>query len=182
VVLDFATTAVAAGKIMVALAAHKPMPPGCIVDAQGRPTTDPNDFVKNGGLMPFGGHKGYAMSVMSELLGQALTGADQPGGPEEEVFRRSGALFVAIDVGAFRPADQAKRVARTLVTRLRAVPPASGFECVLTPGEPEARTRRQRASAGIEIPEETWRAIVAAAESVGLSSQDLPTTDPPGRP
>lgn len=175
VVLDFATTAVAAGKVKVALDAKKPLPSGCIVDGQGRPTTDPHDFVNNGGLLPFGGHKGYALSVVSELFGQALTGADQPGGPGEEVFRRSGALFLAISVGAFRPAEQAKMVAKHLVTRLRAVPPAPGVECVMTPGEPEARTRRQRAVAGIEIPEETWRAIVAAAASAGLAPQDLPT-------
>jgi LDH2 family malate/lactate/ureidoglycolate dehydrogenase len=174
VVLDFATTAVAAGKVRVALDAHKALPPGCIVDSLGRPTTDPNEFMNGGGLMPFGGHKGFAMSVMAELFGQALTGADHPGGPDEEVFRRSGALFVAVYVGAFRPAEQAKRVAKTLVTRLRAVPPAQGVECVQTPGEPEARTRRQRTAGGIEVPEDTWRAIVKAAESVGLSRQDLP--------
>jgi LDH2 family malate/lactate/ureidoglycolate dehydrogenase len=174
VVLDFATTAVAAGKIMVAHAAGKQVPPGCIVDSQGRPTTDPSDFIKDGALLPFGGHKGYSMSVMAELLGMALTGADQPGSEGEEVFRRSGALFWAIDVGAFRPAKTAKAVAKGTVDRLRAVPPIAGVERVLTPGEPEARMKQRRAEAGIEIPGETWRAILAAAESVGLAQQELP--------
>ncbi len=176
VVLDYATTAIAVGKIMVARDAGTPLPPGIMLDRDGRASTDPAEFFNEGALLPFGGHKGYALSVMAELFGQALTGADQHegAGTAEAVFRRSGALLFAIHVGAFRPAQEAKAVARGLVTRLRAVPPAHGVECVLTPGEPEARTRRQRASAGIEIAESTWRAIVTAAESVGLASTELP--------
>ncbi len=176
VVLDYATTAIAVGKVMVARAAGKPLPPDALIDKNGRPTTDPEEFFKEGALLPFGGHKGYSLSVMAELLGQALTGADQHQDPvnAEEVFRRSGALFLAIHVGAFRPAEDAKGVARHLVTRLRKVPPAPGVECVMTPGEPEARTMRQRNSSGIEIAQATWRSIAAAAESVGLPARDLP--------
>ena len=175
-VMDFATTSVAAGKVMVALAAGRELAPDVIVDSHGRPTRDPRDFVREGGLLPFGGHKGYAMSVMAELLGQALTGADHPGGgePGEEIVRQSGALFLAIHVGAFRPADEAKAASRGIVTRLRSVPPASGVESVMTPGEPEARTRRIRQAAGIEISSQTWEAITTAWESVGLSRDDLP--------
>lgn len=177
VVLDYATTAIAVGKIMVARAAGKPLPPGLLLDKDGQPTTDPEAFYKEGALLPFGGHKGYSLSVMAELFGQALTGADRHRDPvsAEEVFRRSGALFWAIHVGAFRPAEEAKGVARSLVTRLRQVPPAPGVESVLTPGEPEARTQRHRTSSGIEIADATWRAITAAAESVGVPSRDLPT-------
>jgi LDH2 family malate/lactate/ureidoglycolate dehydrogenase len=176
VVMDFATTSVAAGKVMVALATGRELAPDVIVDSQGRPTRDPRDFVREGGLLPFGAHKGYAMSVVAELLGHALTGADRPGGgePGEEIVRRSGALFLAIHVGAFRPADEAKAAARSIVTRLRSVPPASGVESVMTPGEPEARTRRARQAAGIEIPSQTWQAITTAWESVGLPADDLP--------
>jgi len=175
-VMDFATTSVAAGKVMVALAAGRGLPPDVIVDRQGRPTSDPRDFVREGGLLPFGGHKGYAMSVMAELLGQALTGADHPAGgePGEEIVRRSGALFLAIHVGAFRPVDEAKAASRSVVSRLRSVPPASGVESVMTPGEPEARTRRMRQATGIEIPSQTWQAITTAWESVGLPKDDLP--------
>jgi len=176
VVLDYATTAIAVGKIMVARDAGKPLPPGIMLDRDGRPSTDPAEFFKEGALLPFGGHKGYALSVIAELFGQALTGGDQhqDAGTAEAVFRRAGALFIAIHVGAFRPAEGAKEVARALVTRLRTVPPAPGVECVLTPGEPEARAMRQRTAAGIEIAGDTWRSILAAAESVGLSPRDLP--------
>ena len=176
VVLDYATTAIAVGKIMVARAAGKPLPAGLLLDKSGQPTTDPEAFFKEGALLPFGAHKGYSLSVMAELLGQALTGADRHQDPvsAEEVFRRSGALIWAIHVGAFRPAAEAKGAARNLVTRLRKVPPAPGVESVQTPGEPEARTMRQRTAEGFGIAEATWRSIVAAAESVGLHAADLP--------
>jgi LDH2 family malate/lactate/ureidoglycolate dehydrogenase len=175
-VLDYATTAVAAGKVMAARAAHKPLPPGCIVDGQGRPITDPEQYFNGGALLPFAGHKGYALSVMTELLGQALTGGDRAGETTiaANIHGRSGALFCAIDVGVFRPAAEAQAAARDTVERLRAIPPVPGVERVLTPGEPEVRTRRPRAAAGIELPEDTWRAITAAAQDVGLAAEDLP--------
>lgn len=175
-VMDFATTAVAAGKVMAARAAHKPLPPGCIVDARGRPITDPEEYFNGGALLPFAGHKGYALSVMTELLGQALTGGDLAGETTTagNVHARSGALFCAIDVGVFRPAQEARAAARGVVERLRAVPPVPGVERVLTPGEPEVRTRRARAAAGIELPEATWLAITTVAREVGLSAEDLP--------
>jgi LDH2 family malate/lactate/ureidoglycolate dehydrogenase len=174
IVLDFATTMVAEGKVRVAVDAGAKLPPGYLIDGQGRPTTDPEKLADDGGLLPFGGHKGYAMSVMAELFGKVLTGADLPGGPPEEVFCRSGALFIAISIGAFRPAASAKRNAKTLVTKLRGVPPASGVERVMTPGEPERTTQRHRLVVGIEVPRKTWEAIVAAGESVGLSRRDFP--------
>jgi len=174
--LDFATTAVAAGKIMAARAARKPLPPGCIVDGQGRPSTDPEDYFNGGALLPFAGHKGYSLSVLIELLGQALTGGDRLGQTADERHRHrlSGALFCAIDAGVFRPSDEARAAARRVVDRLRSVPPAPGVDRVLTPGEPEAEARRARAAAGIEVAEDTWDAIVAAAETAGLSPRDLP--------
>ncbi len=185
VVVDMATTAVAVGKIMVAHAAKKDLPPGSIVDKQGRPTTDPADFFQGGALLPFGAHKGYSLAVLSELLGQALTGADTHGtdGGGGDVYRHSGALFFVIDIGAFRPAEEAKAAAERIADRLRAIPPAAGFERVYTPGEPEARTRRERGPAGIELPWETWKAITATAESAGLSPAHLPQAlETPRRP
>ena len=178
VVLDFATTMIAAGKIAAARAAKKPLPPGRIVDRDGAPATDPQAFYDGGALLPFGEHKGYALSTVVDLLGQALTGADRPDasqrGDAQPGQRRSGALFVAIDTGAFRPAEDAAATARSLVDRLRDVPPAPGFTCVLTPGQPEARTRAQRLRDGIEVAEATWQAIRDTAAAAGLAPAALP--------
>lgn len=170
VLLDFATTAVAGGKIMVAHAAGLPAPPDTIVDRDGRPTTNPADFLQGGALLPFGGHKGYALAVFAELLGQLLTGADGTGGEGlgGDAFRRSGAVFFIVPADVFRPASEVLAGARGLVDRLRATPPAPGVERVLTPGEPEIRARRERIRNGIEISVDTWQAIREVATSCGI--------------
>ncbi len=175
VVVDFATTAVAAGKIMVARARHVPLPPGCIVDRDGRPTTDVEDFYAGGALLPAAGHKGFGLSVAAELLGQALTGADaiQDAPGREAVHGHSGALFMALDPGGMRPAADAKAQARRIVDRIRGIPPADGVDRVRTPGDPEVESRRARAG-GFELPDATWSAIVECARSVGLRDDDLP--------
>jgi LDH2 family malate/lactate/ureidoglycolate dehydrogenase len=178
VVMDFATTAVAAGKIMVARARHLPLPPNCIVDKDGNPTTDVEDYYAGGALLPAAAHKGFGLSVAAELLGQALTGADAvhdaPGTAAEPVHRNSGALFMAIDPGTMRPANEAKAQARRIVDRIRGIPPASGVDRVRTPGEPEVESRRERSS-GFEVPDDTWRAIAECARGVGLRDEDLPS-------
>jgi LDH2 family malate/lactate/ureidoglycolate dehydrogenase len=175
-VMDFATTAVAAGKIMVARAKHLPLPPGCIVDKDGRPTTNVEDYYAGGALLPAAAHKGFGLSVAAELLGQALTGADAihdaPG--KEPVHRNSGALFMAIDPGTMRPAADAKSQARRIMDRIRGIPPAAGVDRVRTPGQPEVESRRER-SAGFEVADDTWRAIAECARSVGLRDEDLPS-------
>jgi LDH2 family malate/lactate/ureidoglycolate dehydrogenase len=180
VVMDFATTAVAAGKIMVARANHRPLPEGCIVDKDGRPTTNVEDYYAGGALLPAAAHKGFGLSVAAELLGQALTGADAitdaPG--KEPVHNHSGAFFVAIDPGAMRPAEDTKAQARRIVDRIRAIPPAEGVDRVRTPGQPEIESRRERSAAGFEMADDTWLAIVECARSVGLGDEDLPAPLP----
>lgn len=171
VLVDFATTAVAAGKIRVAQAKREPLPPGCLIDREGRPTTDPEEYYRGGMLLPFGGHKGYGLAVAIELLGQCLTGADAfaeegKGGP---AYGRSGALFIALDAGLFRPREEYERSADAFLRRVRAVPPAPGFAEVLLPGDPERRASASRGRNGIPLPEATWEAILAAGRGVGLN-------------
>lgn len=72
VTLDIATSAIAAGKVKVAKARHEDLPPDVIVDKHGNPTVNPQDFIDGGFLLPFGGHKGYALAVIAELLSGPL--------------------------------------------------------------------------------------------------------------
>ena len=76
ILLDFATSAVAQGKLMFARAKHEPVPQGWILDAEGRPTTDVEDYFTGGVLLPFAAHKGYALSVIVELMAVGLSGGD----------------------------------------------------------------------------------------------------------
>lgn len=168
--IDFATTRVAAGKVLMAAARGEELAPGLVVDKHGRPTTSPGDFLDGGALVPFGDHKGYGLAVLCELLGQVLTASDQV--PEGRwggsIFHHSGAVFVAVDVGAFRPADESIAAASSLADRLREVPPAPGFDRVLAPGDPEAANRTARADR-LELPRATWDELAAAAGRLGAN-------------
>jgi uncharacterized oxidoreductase len=168
--LDFATSSIAAGKIAVARAKGLPLPEGAIVDAQGHPTTDPNAYYEGGALLPFGGHKGYALSMAVEFLGRVLTGPERHategrGGP---FFAHSGTMVIAVDPAAFGPIDEYEQRADATIDRIKAVPPAAGFTEVLVPGEPEHRTRQERLRDGVPIPAATWAAIRECATSLGL--------------
>ena len=170
--LDYATTAIAGGKVMVAKDKGLPLPEGTVIDRDGRPSTDPDALLDGGALLPFGGHKGYALAFFAHVLGQALTGGDTTTGEgrDEGPFGRSGAFFLAIDPGLFRPAGEAIAAAAGFAEEIRRLPPAQGFERVMAPGDPEARSRQARAE-GIPIPDQTWRHIVATADSLHVAVQ-----------
>ncbi len=161
--VDFATTVVAEGKVRVARAKGEQLAPGAILDPQGRPSTDPEDFYAGGVLLPFAGHKGYGLAVMVELLSDALTGAD-----EMDPARAAGTLVICIDVGAIRPAEGFRAYSKKLQERMVSGPPAEGFKEVLFPGDPEQRARAQRSADGIPLPETTWEGIQAAARERGV--------------
>ncbi len=169
VTFDVATSAIAAGKIKVAKAKHEPLPSGAILDRNGRPSTDPQAFFDGGVLLPFGGHKGYGLAIIAELLSGPMAGADAfPG-----VTSRSGIFMFAVDVTVFRPlADYEKALAKRL-GQIKAVPPAPGFQEVLLPGEPEARARAKREREGIPIPEDTWKAVLSVAAELGVDPQAM---------
>src|SRR5262249_47348324 len=107
---------------------------------------------------------------------RVMTGADDyaEGGRGGEVYGRSGTLVVAIDPGIFRDrAAFARGVDETLV-RVRAVPPAPGFDEVMAPGDPEARTRRQRGRDGVYGEDATVAAIRQTGAALGLPADRLP--------
>jgi len=169
--LDYATTKISGGKIMVARDEGRALPPGSIVDSRGEPSTDPRAFFEGGAILPFGEHKGYALAVFAQLLGQSLTGAETTAGEAGGglPFSRSGSFFLAVRPDLFRPAEETVGAAARFLEELRAVPPAAGFERVLAPGDPEARARSERAGA-IPLPDETWRSLREAATSVRVSA------------
>jgi LDH2 family malate/lactate/ureidoglycolate dehydrogenase len=166
VLLDFATSAAAQGKLMLARAKHETIPQGWILDAEGRPTTDVEDYFAGGALLPFAAHKGYALSVIIELMAVGLSGGDSVAKTEG-----GSCLFITcFDPDAFRPNDLFDESVKRIAGRLKEVKPAGGFEEVLLPGEPEARTRDQRLREGIPLPDATWKAICAVARELGVAT------------
>ena len=171
VVLDFATTKVAGGKIMLAKAKGEQVPSGCIIDKDGNPSTDPEDFFDAGALLPFGEHKGFGIMVAAEILGRILSGADAYSDADQGCagFRHSGVTLIALDSGAFSSSSQFAERTSELVSRIQEVPPAPGFSEVMAPVDFEQRARIRRLKQGIQIPDSTWAEVVQTAESLGVS-------------
>jgi uncharacterized oxidoreductase len=181
-VLDYATSAVAHGKTRVALDAGRTMADGLLLDAQGRPTRDPAVMFQDpiGALLPFGAHKGYALAVMCELLGGALSGGRvQDHHPRPNPMLNNMLSLVFSPQRLCAPADFADQVER-LAAWLRASPPAPGGAGVLLPGEPERIAARERARLGIPLPRRTLDALQASAAQVRAFDVDFVALCAPG--
>lgn len=104
IVFDMATSAMANGDVQIAAQTGRALPPEAGVDAAGNPTTDPNAVLEGGALLPFGGHKGSALSMMIELMCAGLTGGkfsfevDWSGHPGAQT-PHTGQLLIGIDPG-----------------------------------------------------------------------------------
>ena len=153
----------------MAKAQHEQLPPGCILDRDGHPSTDPQAFFDGGFLLPFGEHKGYALAVIAELLSGPLAAADAYPG----VTSRSGIFIFAIDAALFRPLAAFQAALEQTLARIKAAPPRPGFNEVLIPGEPETRMRMKRERDGIPIPDETWQAVAAVGTELGVDVQAI---------
>lgn len=157
IVVDFATSGVAEGKLRVARAKGESVPLGFIVDSEGNPSIHPDDFYAGGALLPFGGHKGYGLSLMADILGGLLSGAGS--GSDKTFAGANGTLFVAIDIARFVPLDWFQSQSEAVAERIHASMPAQGYTSVLLPGEPEQSTRVKRTAEGVSIPESTWQEL-----------------------
>ncbi len=166
---DFATSAVAEGKLRVAQAEGVAVPEGWVIDAEGRPSTDPNVYNKGGSLLPFGGHKGYALALLADLLGSLLPGAEMLGEPPLTY----GTFMLALRVDAFRPFAEFTSAVDGRFAEIKATPPAPGFKEVLIPGEPEARTKAKRLKTGISVADTTWDRIIAIAKKYNVDIEGI---------
>ena len=174
-ILDFATSAVAQGKMRVAHNKGEKVPLGRLIDEKGQPTDDPRYVVIPpwGALLPFGEHKGSGLAVICELLGGALTG----GGTwhhEHDGSRRvyNGMLTVLIDPARTGGADSFTSESLAFVESLRQSPPAPGVDKVRIAGEPERETKAKRLAEGIPVDSTTWEEILVAGEKVGVARAD----------
>jgi uncharacterized oxidoreductase len=172
VLLDMATSAVAAGKINLARNRQEDVPPGWIIDKEGNPTTDPNDYPKGGAILPVGadqGHKGYGLSFMVEIFSGLLTGLGF--GIDPQARHNDGVFLVAYDVEKFRPLADFKKDVKDFAEFVKTSPPAAGFTEVLYPGEIEFKTEQKRRAEGIFIEDETWKQITELMHELNVESE-----------
>jgi len=156
VVMDFSTGRIAGGWIYAAQSAGALLPEGCVVDRDGKPTRDPNDYFNGGAILPMGEHKGFALSLVAELIAEAMLG---PSSPECNWF------LLTIDTRRFRQPSALKAAAEEVLADLRNCPPAPGFEEVEIPGERE-RKQRSKSNGIIAIPEVTWQQVLALSNEL----------------
>jgi LDH2 family malate/lactate/ureidoglycolate dehydrogenase len=170
--LDMATSAVAAGKIQLAVARGETIPLGWIIDAEGRATTDPRDYRKGGALLPLGGSEGYkgsGLAAMVEVLCGLLTGL---GFGVEPTGRHNDGCFMAVfNVAAFRPLADFKREVRDFAHYLKSTPPSEGSSGVFYPGEVEYLREQARRREGIAIEDATWARFSALAAEYKLAGE-----------
>ncbi len=178
IILDFATSLVAEGKVLNASLGGKAIPDDALVKPDGHKSGDPHvlygpysasgprDYKQGeGAIRAFGEHKGSGLALMCELLGGSLTGNGATG--EGNGFGNGMLSFYVdpakVDPDGFFPADASKYVAFWKSSR-----PAKAGADILIPGEPEQRMRADRSKSGLPIPDDTWNAIVTAAKAVGI--------------
>jgi L-2-hydroxycarboxylate dehydrogenase (NAD+) len=167
IVIDMATSAAAFGKIEIAKRAGKRIPAGWAIDRDGAPTTDPSAMMDGGAQLPLGstrdggGHKGYSLAVMVDVLCGVLSGANwgpfvPPFALRQEIPTRSvgegiGHFFGALRIDAFIEKDEFKRQIDDFIRTLRKTRPAPGTAGPLIPGDPEREAEATRRRDGIPL-------------------------------
>lgn len=170
-VLDMATSVVARGKIILAAEKGEPIPLGWAIDPEGNPTTDARAALL-GAVLPFGGPKGSAISLLLDVLSGVLSGAAYGRHLktlEDPVNRQNlGHFFLAIDPEWLMPMDEFFDRIDDLIGQLRSSPPAPGVERVLAPGEIEYDNLERAKANGIELDEEVFRALRDLGQELGV--------------
>ena len=165
--LDIANARVARGKVYLAKREGVPIPLGWALNAAGEPTTDPDEAI-NGVFLPMAEHKGYAISVMMDVLSGVLTGSSFSGGVKGPYVPDSrsgcGHMMMALDISRFMPLDEFNTRMERLIADLKAVPLAKGFDAVYYPGEIEAQNEARHRQEGVHLPEETMAELRRIAE------------------
>jgi uncharacterized oxidoreductase len=178
IVLDFGTSVVAEGKVRVYHQnGNRPVPPGWLLDAQGRPTTNPSVLYQTplGSILPLGGahaYKGFGLGLVLDILAGGLSGGRTcyPGAP---AAKGNDVLFLALDPALFAGRDVLVRAATELASYVRSTPRAEGVEVVLLPGDPERLTWRRRSSEGIPIEPGPWERLIGVAERLGVNVPEV---------
>jgi LDH2 family malate/lactate/ureidoglycolate dehydrogenase len=170
--MDMANTGVARGKIYLARQRRERIPEGWAIDAEGRPTTDPQAAI-DGIILPMAAHKGYAIALAMDMLAGVLSGSaflSAVRGPyETEKVSGAGHFVVAMKIEAFQPLGEFNARMERFIDELKAVPRAEGFDEVFYPGEIEARNDALNRSQGLLLPEDTLADLAKIAGRRGLA-------------
>lgn len=172
VVFDMACTVVGWTRLALnAMRGEDVIPDNWAVTADGKRTTDVHEAM-NGLMLPFGGHKGYALSCMCEILTGVLSGglvADELGFyGNHDVNTGVSHLLGAINIEALMPLDEFKARVSDYVHRLKNCNKAEGVKEILLPGERSLRTREKRLVSGVPLHEQLARNLISVGEEMNI--------------
>lgn len=176
-VLDMSPSVAARGKIRKAARRGEKIPEGYALDAEGRPTTDPEAALK-GVVLPIGGHKGSGLALMMDIFGGVLTGSNFAGGVNDQYQNLTDPAGVGHWFMVFKPdifldggaSDLESRMATTLDT-VRACEKAAGVDRIYTSGEIEAEIEAKRRKEGIPFTRDEVEALYALARDSGVEAR-----------
>src|SRR5262245_20817366 len=173
VILDIGTSVAAEGKVRVAFNKKAPVPDGWLLDAKGRPTTDPSALYEEppGTILPLGGpqaYKGFGIGLMLDIFAGGLSGAPCSH-PETPLRVGNAVLFVVIDIDKFAGAGHFLHEVGRLSAAVRECPRAAGVSEIILPGDPERKARERRRREGIPLDDGTWGQLTALAKRLGVS-------------
>lgn len=173
VVLDMATSMVARGKVVLAQKNGKKIPLGWAVDKNGAPTTEPGEVLDGGSMMPFGGAKGYGISLIIDILCACVAGAcncrTTPSfWSDFEHPQNVGFFMGCIDLSRFVGAEDYDRAITAELQEFKDCPTAPGVESVMLPGEIEHNTRLRNLQQGVELGDGVLQELRELAEKYGI--------------
>jgi LDH2 family malate/lactate/ureidoglycolate dehydrogenase len=153
VIFDMGTASLQWGEVLMHAHLGVPLPEGIGLDQDGQPTCDANEAVL-GGILPFGGHKGYGLSFVVQAMG-LLAGAALSRGQVQDY----GFLFIVFDPSLLIPGDQFTQQVSELIDRLKAIPRQAGVEEIRIPSERAFRERERRRVEGLVFERKVIEAL-----------------------
>lgn len=167
VVLDIGTSVAAEGKVRVCFNKGVPVPDGWLLDAQGKPTTDPAVLYNEpkGTIQPLGGpqaYKGFGIGLLMDIFAGGMSGGScsHPDTP----LRGGNAVFMTLyDIDAFAGADYFLKQVDGLADNVHHCPRSEGVKEIMLPGDPERKEKAKRQAAGITLDDGTWKQLCEVA-------------------
>jgi len=169
---DFATSIAPEGRVKSLMTAAEKLPAGWVIDHHGHPSTNPADLYgpPRGALLPFGGHKGFGLSMLIDALAGGLSGAGCCTSADRPMDGNTDGVFLlAINVPAFCPLAEFRSLVTGLIDHVKSSPSVVPAVPVVVPGEMESKTRLDRQKNGIPIHQATWDLIAQSAAQVNVA-------------
>jgi LDH2 family malate/lactate/ureidoglycolate dehydrogenase len=171
ILFDFSTSAAAMGKLRQLMLRGESAPAGWLIDTTGTETTDPASLFREprSSLLPAGGHRGFALSLVVEVLAGILSGAgfaNPHAGPEE----MNGIFILAADVSWFLPLDQFRAHVDQLTAYMKTSRPMPGTGPVHIPGEGSRQEEARRRDEGISLSDQNWAKVKSVLDELGVKA------------